>query len=313
MGKMDKTIKCKQCGEEMASNAKFCPNCGLKNKKPIFKKWWFWVLIIIILSGMVGNGGKDSDKNASNSEVESSSDKMSEKDNQIETETTQEESEAPDIELSTEFEKTVWKITNNNGCKLTTSHAVKTEGSDLLTVVCSILVENDEEKVNSLLDELSQAVVNSEEKPEITIVIGDITKGDDAPMMATASITNDGIVDFSEIGTDFNSAHNLWIKDQFNPWDGSHFELTKLIKQNLNDEKSYEHIETTYRNIATEDDMNEVNKVLSDSGYSQRVEIGDLFIMTKFSAKNGFGGVIKNTAYGIASYSKNTVTLIDIG
>lgn len=313
MEKMDKTIKCKQCGEEMASNAKFCTNCGAKNKKPIFKKWWFWVLVIIVLSGMVGNGGKESDKNATVSETESSSDKISEKENQTETETMQEESEAPDIELSTEFEKTVWEIANNNGCKLTTSHAVKTEGSDLLTVVCSILVENDEEKVNSLLDELSQAVVNSEEKPEITIVIGDITKGDDAPMMATASITNDGTVDFSEIGTDFNSKHNLWIKDQFSAWDGSHFELTKLIKQNLNDEKSYEHIETTYRNIATEDDMNEVNKVLSDSGYSQRVEIGDLFIMTKFSAKNGFGGVIKNTAYGIASYSKNTVTLIDIG
>ena len=86
-----------------------------------------------------------------------------------------------------------------------------------------------------------------------------------------------------------------------------------MIISNLNDEKSYEHIETTYRDIATEDDRDEINQILADSGYTQRVEVGDLFIQTQFSAKNAFGGVIKNTAFGIASYSDNTITLIDIG
>ena len=110
-----------------------------------------------------------------------------------------------------------------------------------------------------------------------------------------------------------NSERNNWIRNQFSAWDGSHVELEKLIISNLNDEKSYEHIETTYRDIATEDDRDEINQILADSGYTQRVEVGDLFIQTQFSAKNAFGGVIKNTAFGIASYSDNTITLIDIG
>ncbi|MCU6061082.1 zinc-ribbon domain-containing protein, partial [Clostridioides difficile] len=31
---MSKMIQCKSCSKEIASNAKSCPNCGAKNKKP---------------------------------------------------------------------------------------------------------------------------------------------------------------------------------------------------------------------------------------------------------------------------------------
>lgn len=57
----EKMTTCKVCGAEIASNAKTCPKCGAKNKKPIFKKWWFWVLIVIVIIGVFGGGsGKTS-------------------------------------------------------------------------------------------------------------------------------------------------------------------------------------------------------------------------------------------------------------
>lgn len=58
----NKLINCKTCGAEMASNAKACPQCGAKNKKPIFKKWWFWVLIVIIIGGIIGGSSGSKDK-----------------------------------------------------------------------------------------------------------------------------------------------------------------------------------------------------------------------------------------------------------
>ena len=58
--------------------------------------------------------------------------------------------------------------------------------------------------------------------------------------------------------------------------------------------------------------MNQVNDILKQSGYSQRVEIGDLFVMTDFSAKNAFNATIKNTAFGIVDYSADLVRLIGI-
>lgn len=57
----DKMSKCKSCGNDLASSAKSCPNCGAKNKKPIFKKWWFWLIVVIVLIGVIGasGGGED--------------------------------------------------------------------------------------------------------------------------------------------------------------------------------------------------------------------------------------------------------------
>ncbi len=44
--------QCKACGEELASNARYCPNCGTKSRNPFFRKWWFWVVTAVILMGV---------------------------------------------------------------------------------------------------------------------------------------------------------------------------------------------------------------------------------------------------------------------
>lgn len=51
----EKLIKCPVCGAEMAAKAKSCPSCGAKNKKPIYKKWWFWVIAVFLVIGIVGS------------------------------------------------------------------------------------------------------------------------------------------------------------------------------------------------------------------------------------------------------------------
>ncbi len=74
---------CKKCGQELPDASTFCPSCGAsqqepvqynvanstpakqpKAKKPLHKKWWFWVIIGIVAIGIIGSigGGDDSDK-----------------------------------------------------------------------------------------------------------------------------------------------------------------------------------------------------------------------------------------------------------
>lgn len=62
------------------------------------------------------------------------------------------------------------------------------------------------------------------------------------------------------------------IEAQFSLWDGSHNQSVELIKDNMNDPKSFEHDETTY--FDQED---------------------HLIVVTTFRGKNAFGGVITNT------------------
>lgn len=61
---------CRQCGRENPDGTKFCPACGaaqqvvispeipekkVNPKKPIYKKWWFWVIIAVIVIGALGS------------------------------------------------------------------------------------------------------------------------------------------------------------------------------------------------------------------------------------------------------------------
>ena len=52
--------KCKSCGKEIASNAKICPGCGAKNKKPFYKAIWFWVIVVIVIFTIAGSGNDES-------------------------------------------------------------------------------------------------------------------------------------------------------------------------------------------------------------------------------------------------------------
>ena len=40
---------CKHCGTEIAKSAKICPACGGKNPKPLYKRVWFWLLLVVVL------------------------------------------------------------------------------------------------------------------------------------------------------------------------------------------------------------------------------------------------------------------------
>lgn len=62
------------------------------------------------------------------------------------------------------------------------------------------------------------------------------------------------------------------IKSQFSSWDGSHIQLTKMIKETMNDPDSYKHDKTVYW----------------DKG-------DHIIVKTIFRGRNAFGGIVKNS------------------
>jgi hypothetical protein len=78
------------------------------------------------------------------------------------------------------------------------------------------------------------------------------------------------------------------IEKQFSAWDGSHINLTKVIKKAMNDPKSYDHVETVYW------------------------DMGDhLVVRTTFRGKNVFGGVVKNTVKAKVSDNGDVLEIIE--
>lgn len=65
----NQNIKCKNCGQEISTKAIVCPNCGVKNKKPFYKRWWFITLAVILVIGIfssMSNGDKQATKEQGN-------------------------------------------------------------------------------------------------------------------------------------------------------------------------------------------------------------------------------------------------------
>ena len=62
---------CKKCGQQFEDSFNNCPNCGenvngkKKDKKPIFKKWWFWFIIVIVVIGLIGSSGDNDNSDVS--------------------------------------------------------------------------------------------------------------------------------------------------------------------------------------------------------------------------------------------------------
>lgn len=52
----------------IASNAKICPGCGARNKKPFYKATWFWGIVIIVLIAVAAGGNNESSNKETNFE-----------------------------------------------------------------------------------------------------------------------------------------------------------------------------------------------------------------------------------------------------
>lgn len=82
--------------------------------------------------------------------------------------------------------------------------------------------------------------------------------------------------------------HEKKIDVQFSWWDGSHDNLTKYIKESMNDPNSFEHVETKY------------------------IDYGDyITVWETFRGKNAFGGVVKNTVVANVSLEGKIIEILD--
>lgn len=65
-----KLTNCKICNAQIATSAKTCPNCGAKIKNPIYKRVWFWVIVVLIVIGIGANLGNDKNNSVNTSAKE---------------------------------------------------------------------------------------------------------------------------------------------------------------------------------------------------------------------------------------------------
>lgn len=70
---------CPKCGKENEDKAALCVDCGvrLKIKKPLFKKWWFWVIVVMSIIIVTSMNSSDTSDNSGNTGTQSQSTEQS--------------------------------------------------------------------------------------------------------------------------------------------------------------------------------------------------------------------------------------------
>lgn len=79
----------------------------------------------------------------------------------------------------------------------------------------------------------------------------------------------------------FKNLEKYIVEHQFSGWNGEHRKLVKLVKQNMNDPESFEHVATRY-------------KVYADS---------TVFVQMDYRGKNAFGALIKTTIAATCNFN----------
>ena len=64
MAQNEKLKTCKHCGAQMPAKAAVCPQCGGKNGKPIYKRWWLWLLVAVLILSAVGESNANAQEDA---------------------------------------------------------------------------------------------------------------------------------------------------------------------------------------------------------------------------------------------------------
>ena len=82
----------------------------------------------------------------------------------------------------------------------------------------------------------------------------------------------------------------IQLEKQFNAWDGSHINMTKLIKSAMHDPNSFKHIETIYW------DMKDY-----------------VVVRTTYGGKNAFGATVRNSVKAKFDNNGNLLEIIEEG
>ena len=64
-------IHCISCGFMYSKKVKKCPQCGKKHSQPFYNKWWFWIIVLIMVCNIFSstNGGENDNISKANNKT----------------------------------------------------------------------------------------------------------------------------------------------------------------------------------------------------------------------------------------------------
>ena len=322
------TRKCKDCGNQVSTRAKQCPNCGAPAPKKAgclgVIAFLFLVSVFIGIISSIGNNEPASPKKqpvvikTDDSDQESPDEPKPDSGNRANVDPEKEPevvshpvnpAPEPEVVAAPKPEPPDWPARQ---AELKKQFLSEFSGPQVGSSIVLTLKSGTKQ----------QGVIQSLTEEEIQIARGAATIGFSPQQLSTSSRVRCFAADFAtykayketkqereafeereraaraaieaerqaEQAAEMAAQRKKRIEAGFSSWDGSHIKLTRIIKESMNDPKSYKHDET---------------------GWWDR---GDhLIVRTSFRGKNAFGGVVLNWVKAKCDLDGNVIAVIEQG
>lgn len=289
-------IKCKECKKEVSKKAETCPHCG----SPVKQKTGCGgliglVVIVFILVGIFANLADDSSPNNPPpvpeipEKVESKPVDLAEVERSIE------------AEIVEEVSLTVEEISKDKKLWPNLIELLKDQTIPLVLDGEEVGSQTFEKGTKALVLSVSpDSTIKLDIKgSEITVPVSDtnlidviheevrLAKIAEIKERAVRKALEEQQAEEARLNAKRDAAIEANIKQQFSEWDGRHLGLARLIKYNVKDPDSFEHIESKW---LTRDDH--------------------IIVFTKYRAKNSFGGYVIGNASAKYGFDGDLIEII---
>jgi hypothetical protein len=185
-------MPCPTCGEEIAKHAKVCPKCGAKIKKPWYKKWWVWVIAVVVVGGIAGSGKGEDDKTTP--QVSTTAQNGTATADTADTANTADTADTATAEAPAEVQQEPVVLWDNNGLKVTYTGVEE----DFMTMKLNVLIENNTDKDRTVsLESLDVNGYSIDSTLYSEVTAG--KKKNDSISIFTSDLEKNGIKDLKDV------------------------------------------------------------------------------------------------------------------
>lgn len=204
-----------------------------------------------------------------------------------------------------------WKAKDTKTWRVTGMSLLQLDYGKTTTISCDVSSDGTNYSLSNVtIMSGKQSYLDTTGNSNLSLLTYDTANGNPFLSVSAALVKDDRKATEEQNRVNAGSEYSNWVSSQFDG-KGANIYLENLIKNQLYDVDSYQHLKTEFIEVNDENRKAYVANLVKEKNSSVTVEIGDLYLITEYNAKDTEGNTVKMTEYGLSKYKTKTLYYFD--
>lgn len=204
-----------------------------------------------------------------------------------------------------------WKAKDSKTWHVTGMSLLQLDYGKTTSIACDVTTDGTNYSLSNVtIMSGKQGYLDTAGNSNLSLLTYDTANGNPFLSVSGALVKDDRKATEEQNRVNTGSEYSNWISSQFDS-KGANIYLENLIKNQLYDVNSYQHLKTEFIEVNDENRKTYVAGLVKEKDSSVTVEIGDLYLITEYNAKDTEGNTVKMTEYGLSKYKTKTLYYFD--